>query len=76
MRRLAGKAVQVNPDQDLVHCPPLALVAFVAGRDGVVEGVMATHSHTHAVVDALEVAGPAVETPLAMAFDELLGSNA
>ena len=61
--------------QDLVYCPPLELVAFVAARHRVVEGVMATDSHAHEVVDALEVAGPAVETPVAMAFDELLGGE-
>ena len=53
--------------------PPLALIAFAAARHRVVEGVVATDSHAHAVVDALEVAGPAVETHVAVAFDELTG---
>jgi len=65
------EAQAVDPDEDLVYCPPPALIAFAAARHRVVEGVMATHSHAHAVVDALEVAGLAVETPIAMTFDEL-----
>jgi hypothetical protein len=75
LRHLLGQVCVEGLDQRPFYGPQLDLFARAAAGDGVVDRVWATYPDADEVVRALECAGAAVETPVTVALDELLGGE-